>query len=109
MAYADTINRAMDQVPGMTQRALAEVTGISQPTLNRILTGAREPKLNEVISIASALGVSVNDLAERSAVAGELVCSARSGRDGAADKMLAELTFYFELDAYLDAQGIARA
>ena len=41
---------------GLSQRALADATGISQPTLSRIISGGRAPKMPEVVAIAWATG-----------------------------------------------------
>ena len=56
MDYTDRINAAYRRAPGLRQRGLAEATGLSQPTINRILRGERAPKLNELIALAYALG-----------------------------------------------------
>lgn len=92
----------------VSERAVAERTGISQPTLNRIKRGLRAPKLNELISLAGALGCTVSELTGDSPVADRLLCSARSTSDGSTSAMLAELTHYFELAAFLDEQGVPR-
>lgn len=65
--------------------------------------------MNELISIAWALGCSLGELAGNSPVADRLVCSARTTGSDAMVAMRAELTHYFELDAYLDEQGIPPA
>ena len=44
---------------GLSQRALADRTGISQSTLNRILSGDRPAKMTEIIEIADAVGCTV--------------------------------------------------
>src|SRR3982074_163682 len=41
---------------GLSQRALADATGISQPTLSRIISGDRAAKMPEVVTIAWATG-----------------------------------------------------
>lgn|SRR5690554_6551965 len=47
---------------GLSQRALAEATGISQSTLSRIISGDREAKMPEVVAIAWATGHTVAQL-----------------------------------------------
>lgn len=37
---------------GLSQRALADATSISQPTLSRIISGERAAKMPEVVAIA---------------------------------------------------------
>lgn len=44
---------------GLSQRALADLTGISQPTLSRIIAGDRAAKLPELAAIAWATGAVV--------------------------------------------------
>lgn len=106
MSIAARIARARRALPNYTQRDLEEATGISQTTLNRIERGTREPKMNELISIAWALGCSLGELTGNSPVADRLACSARTTGNTAMTAMRAELTHHFELDAYLDEQGI---
>lgn len=105
-SIAGRINAAVLRIPGMTERILAEKTGISQPTINRIKQGHREPKMNELIAISLALGCTIGELTGSSPVAQRLTCSARATQSGATAEMQAELTHYFELDAYLAEQGI---
>ena len=47
---------------GMSQRALAEVTGIPLVTLNRSINGHRPLNLDELARIADALGTSLSAL-----------------------------------------------
>ena len=103
---AERINAAVGRIPGMTERVLAHKTGISQPTINRIKQGRRDPKMNELIAISFALGCTIGELTGNSPVARRLTCSARETQSGATAEMQAELTHYFELDAYLAEQGI---
>ena len=37
---------------GLSQRALADMTGISQPTLSRVISGQRPAKMPELMAIA---------------------------------------------------------
>lgn len=47
----------------LTYRQLAELTGISESTVSRILAGQVEPKYSDVAAIAKVVGVSLDDLA----------------------------------------------
>lgn len=47
----------------LTYRQLAELTGISESTISRILTGQVEPKYADMVSIAKVVGASLDDIA----------------------------------------------
>lgn len=47
----------------LTYRQLAELTGISESTVSRILTGQVEPKYSDMVAIAKVVGASLDDLA----------------------------------------------
>lgn len=49
---------------GMTQTELAERVQVQQSTISMIETGERTPSLPMMIRLATALGVTVNDLLE---------------------------------------------
>ncbi|WFP16686.1 helix-turn-helix domain-containing protein [Citricoccus muralis] len=98
------INTALEHST-LSQRALAEKTGISQPTLNRILTGAREAKLPEIILIADATGCTVAQLTG-TGVSERVECVARATNGSGMDTMRQRLLHFMELDAYLDDQAI---
>lgn len=91
---------------GLSQRALAERAGISQPTLSRIIAGERPAKMPEIIALARATGWTVGALAGSSAVSDRAECAARvtNGSDGA--ELRTELLRFLELDAYLEDQAI---
>jgi len=93
----------------LSQRALEHKTGISQATLSRIEGGSRAPKMNEVISIAWALGSSVSELTGHSAVRDRVECMARASDHASTDLMCQELAHYLELDAYLEDQAIPQS
>lgn len=101
----ERIERAL-HAAGLSQRALAEATGISQPTLSRIISEDRVVKLPELVLIAAATGHTVAELTDDSPVAERVQAAARA--TGAADMgtMRAELLHFMELDAYLDDQAI---
>lgn len=99
------ITSAMEAA-GLTQRALAERTGISQPTLNRVLRGERSVKMPELLLIADATGCTVKQLAG-SVVADRVLCAARSTNGATMAAMRQRLLHFMELDAYLDDQAIS--
>ena len=86
----------------LSQRALADRADISQPTLNRILSGKRPAKMTEIIRIAAALGCTVAQLTE-TAVSERVLCDSSSPD---MDTMRQRLLRFVELDAYLDGQAI---
>lgn len=90
---------------GLSQRALAERAGISQTTLNRILSGDRVAKMPELILIADAVGCTVSQLAG-SDLAGRVQCAARASDGTSMEAMRQRLLHFMELDAYLDEQAI---
>lgn len=46
----------------MTQKQLASKSGLAQPTVCSIENGERDPQVSSLMAIASALGITVNDL-----------------------------------------------
>ena len=63
MHLGDRVVRVRERA-GLSQRSLADRAGISQPTLSRIENGAREPKMNEVLAVATGSSVrATNDRA----------------------------------------------
>lgn len=90
---------------GLSQRALADRTGISQATLSRILTGDRTAKMTEIILIADATGCTVAQLTGR-ALADRVQCAARVSGGTTVDSMRQRLLHFMELDAYLDDYAI---
>jgi predicted transcriptional regulator len=98
----------MRKAADISQRTLQRKTGISQASLSRIESGERAPKMNEVASLAWALGSSVAELTGHSAVRDRVDCVARASDNASMDDMRRELTHYLELDAYLEDQGIAQ-
>lgn len=92
---------------GMSQRALARRAGLSQSTLSRIESGERAPKMGEMILVASALGCSVSEISEHSAVRDRVVCFARAENGSGMSGLRGELVHLLELDAYLDEYGVS--
>lgn len=91
---------------GMSQRALAREAGLSQATLSRIESGERPLKMSEIILISGALGCSVSEISEHSAVRDRVVCFARAENGNDMSELRRELVHLLELDAYLDEYGI---
>jgi transcriptional regulator with XRE-family HTH domain len=91
---------------GLSQRALADATGISQPTLSRIISGDRRAKMPEVVTIAWATGHTVAQLTEAGTVASRIQCAARATNDSDMDRMREALLHFMELNDYLDDQAL---
>lgn len=91
---------------GLSQRGLADATGISQPTLSRIIGGDRVAKLPEIMAIAWATGHTVAQLTGGGSVADRIQCAARSTNDSSMDAMRESLLHFLELNDYLDDQAI---
>jgi len=91
---------------GLSQRTLADLTGISQPTLSRIISGDRAAKMPEIVTIAWATGHTVAQLTGRATVAGRAQCAARATNDSDMTGMRQALLHFLELDDYLDEQAI---
>lgn len=91
---------------GLSQRALADVTGISQSTLSRIISGDRAVKMPEVVLIAQATGHTVAQLAGTGTVADRVQCAARATNDSGMERMREALLDFLELDDYLNDQAI---
>jgi transcriptional regulator with XRE-family HTH domain len=87
---------------GMSQRDLANETGISQPVLSRIESGQRHATNTELVVIAASLGTTVGRLLGTSFVADELMCA---GRDNP-ESMLEHMAYYFEVADHLDRLGV---
>ena len=91
---------------GLSQRALADMTGTSQPTLSRVVSGQRAAKMPELIAIAWATGVTVAELTGTGTVAERAECAARATNHADMDRMREALMHFLELDDYLSAQAI---
>jgi transcriptional regulator with XRE-family HTH domain len=94
---------------GLSQRALADIAGISQPTLSRIISGDRTAKMPELVAIAWATGVMVTELAGLGTVAERAQCAARATGDSGMEGMHEALLHFLELDDYLSGQAIPAA
>lgn len=104
-----TIGERIEQAitrTGLSQRTLAKKAGISQPTLSRIISGDRPPKVPEVLAIAWATGTTVTELTGTGSVSARVQSAARATNGAGMEEMRRELLLYLELDAYLDDQAI---
>lgn len=95
------------EAAGLSQRTLADRTGISQSTLSRILSGKRTAKMTEIIQIAEATGCTVAQLTG-TGIAERVQYAARATNGAPMEKMRLRLLHFIELDAYLDEQAIPR-
>ena len=91
---------------GLSQRALADATGISQPTLSRIISGDRVARLPEIVAVAWATGHTVAQLTGAGTVADRVQCAARATNDSSMEGMRHALLHFLELDDYLDDYAI---
>ncbi|MGI5119464.1 helix-turn-helix domain-containing protein [Marinactinospora thermotolerans] len=91
---------------GLSQRALAEATGISQSTLSRIVSGDRVAKMPEIVAIAWETGHTVAQLTGIGVVSERVQCAARATNGFNMNGMRQALLGFLELDAYLDDQAI---
>ena len=91
---------------GLSQRRLAEITGISQATLSRIIAGIRSAKMPEIVAIAWATGATVAELTGAGTVADRAQHAARATNGCGMDGMREALLHFLELDDYLDDQAI---
>ncbi|HEY4464374.1 MAG TPA: helix-turn-helix transcriptional regulator [Streptosporangiaceae bacterium] len=91
---------------GLSQRALADATGISQPTLSRIISGDRAAKMPEIVLIAQATGHTVAQLTGTGTVAGRVQCAARATNGTGMEGMREALLHFLELNDYLDDQAV---
>jgi transcriptional regulator with XRE-family HTH domain len=91
---------------GLSQRALADATGISQPTLSRIISGDRAAKMPEIVLIAQATGHTVAQLTGTGTVADRVQCAARGTNGTGMDGMREALLHFLELNDYLEDQAV---
>jgi transcriptional regulator with XRE-family HTH domain len=91
---------------GLSQRALADATGISQSTLSRVISGQRTAKMPELVAIAWATGATVAELAGTETVAERAEGAARATNRADMDGMREALLHFLELDDYLSGQAI---
>lgn len=90
----------------LSQRALADATGISQPTLSRIISGDRPAKMPEIVAIGWATGHTVAQLTGTATLADRIQCAARATNECEMARMREALLHFVELNDYLDDQAI---
>jgi transcriptional regulator with XRE-family HTH domain len=91
----------------LSQRDLEDLTGISQSTLYRIESGGRPARMDEVISIAWALGCPVEAILDENPVRDRVLVASRAHTSAAdAASIKKKLTQFLEMDAYLALHGI---
>ena len=98
------IDRAREAA-GLSQRALADATGISQPTLSRIISGDRVAKIPEIVAIAWATGHTVAQLTGTGTAADRAQCAARATNDSEMNDMREALLHFLDLNDYLEDQA----
>lgn len=91
---------------GLSQRALADATGISQSTLSRIIAGDRAAKMPEIMLIAQATGHTIPQLTGTGTVADRVQCAARATNGSSMDGMRAALLDFLQLNDYLHDQAV---
>jgi transcriptional regulator with XRE-family HTH domain len=90
----------------LSQRALADATGISQSTLSRVISGQRAAKVPELAAIGWTTGVTMAELAGTGTVAERAEGAARATNHADMDGMREALLHFLELDDYLFGQAI---
>ena len=63
MQLGDNMRYFLDQ-RGITQQSLAETLGVSEQVVNKMIKGNKAINLKEIVKIAQAMGVSMDDLLE---------------------------------------------
>jgi transcriptional regulator with XRE-family HTH domain len=90
----------------LSQRALAEASGVAQSTLSRIIAGQRPVKMPELVAIARATGHTVAQLTDTSPVRERVLCVARATNGADMAAMREKLLRFLELNDYLEDQAI---
>jgi transcriptional regulator with XRE-family HTH domain len=90
----------------VSQRDLAERTGISQSTLSRIVSGARAAKMDELVSLAWGLGVTVDALTTETSLRDRVLVGTRADPQADIEGVLDSLVYLLEVGAILDRYGI---
>lgn len=90
----------------LSQRRLADLTGIPQTTISRIISGDRPVKMPEIVRIAQATGTTVAQLTDTSDIPQRVQYAARSTNGSSMETMRRKLLKFIELNDYLDDQGI---
>lgn len=104
IVVGDAIAAALDKA-GLSQRAAAARTGISQPTLSRVISGQRTATMPEILLLADATGHTVAQLTG-TAIADRVECAARGTNGANMEQMRRQLLYFIELHAHLDDYAI---
>ena len=90
---------------GLSQQALADATGLSQPTISRILGGRREAKASELLALSRALAVPYAELIEEPPLGERIRVAARTAHSADVDTSVVRdrLVTYLRMETYLDA------
>ena len=92
---------------GLSERALAVRSGLSQPRIHRIETDPQRPiDLGDLSKIAAGLGVSMSSLIEDSPVRDRVFAAARARDDGAVADALYVACNLIELEERLSGLGV---
>lgn len=89
----------------ISQRKLSEITGISQPTLSRIIAGQRTAKMPEIMLIADATGFTTAQLLG-TGIEDRVQYAARAVNGSTMEDSRRRLLYFIELDSYLEDQAI---
>jgi transcriptional regulator with XRE-family HTH domain len=68
-----TAVRALRMVHGLTQTALSQRAGVSQPTISRVENGELRPAPRTAVALAAALGVPLSSLIDKDALLADAV------------------------------------
>jgi transcriptional regulator with XRE-family HTH domain len=91
----------------LTQRQLADETGISQTMISRIEAGERPVRIDQVVSLSWALGCPVETILEENSIRDRVLCATRANLASAdVNRVKDDLIFLLEMDAHLAAHGI---
>ncbi|PLA27354.1 helix-turn-helix domain-containing protein [Corynebacterium coyleae] len=90
---------------GMSQRDLAAVSGLSQPTIQRVETGAKEPSPLQLSALAFGCGVSPESLRGSDSARANALVAGRTDDAGSED-LANYLLFALEMACDLDELGV---
>lgn len=64
MSFADNLKRLREQ-KGLTQSKLAEMVGVSQPTINDYEKGKKQPVISTAVDLARELNTTCEELVNK--------------------------------------------
>ena len=92
---------------GLSQRKLAQESGIPQTTLSRIEDGSRAARYGEIILLAQALGRSLGSILDKHSLEDRVVVATRANSPSTdAQTAKQRLVYFLEMDELLELQGI---